>query len=128
MSKISETNCGTDIICRYNIKSVNNRAKALEWIAHVVMRKEIDVHTIEMNDFLSYHDGSQTKIINSFVSVTDFVNEYMNSEYMGVGVSGQLNNVSFDLGINLDTQKIVLVLSVENAQYLEKMELTLGLD
>ncbi len=128
MSKISETNYGTDIVCGYNIKSVDNRAQALEWIAQVVMMKEVDVHTIEMKDFLSYHDGSQTKMIDRFASITDFVNENMSSDYVGVGVSGLINGVSFDLGINLDTQKIVLVLSAEDAPHFEKMESLLGLD
>ena len=128
MSKFSETNYGTDIVCGYNIKSVVSRAQALEWIAKVVMMKKIDIHTIEMKDFLSYHDGTQTKIIDRFASITDFVNEYINSGYIGVGISGLLDNISFDLGINLDTQKIVLVLSAEDAPYFKKIESFLGLD
>lgn len=128
MSKISETNYGTDIVYGYNIKSVNNREQALEWIAQVVMMNEVDVHTIEMKDFLSYHDGSQTKMIDRFASITDFVNEYIDSDYIGVGVSGLLDGISFDLGINLDTQKIVLVLSADVAIHLKKIELLLGLD
>ena len=127
MSKISEENYGTDIACDYRIKSVANRKQALEWIARVVMMKEIDIRTIEMKDFLSYHDGTQTKIIDKFASIPDFVNEYIKSEYAGVGISGRLDNVSIDLGINLNTQKIVLVLSAKDAPYLEKIESLLGL-
>lgn len=41
---------------------------------------------------------------------------------------GMLLPIWFDLAINLDTSKIVLVLSAEAATYLKKIELLLGLD
>ena len=128
MSKFSEENDGTTIFCEYNIKSVVSRKQALKWIATVVMMKEADIHTIEMTDFLSYHDGTQTKILHKIASIPDFVNEYIKSEYIGVDISGLLDNVSFDLLINLDTQEVVLSLSAEDAPYLEKIESLLGLN
>ena len=124
MSKISEINYGTDIVFKYLVKGITDRRLALKWIANVIIEGKIDIHKVEAEDFLNYHDGTKTKNIKAIDSIDKFVKEYEETNYKAINITATVAGMPFLIGINLDTQIIILSYQTKynlQYEYLEKL-------
>lgn len=127
MAIIGETKYPDCIFRKYKIESVTNDEQALEWIGRVILMKEFEIINIRMEDFRSYHDGTESKDIDMIESVESFVREFLHSGYIAVMVDASIDDKSISITVNMDKYFIMLMVDAEDKEYLEKLEQLLKL-
>lgn len=104
--KCKENN--THILCDYKLKDIRTRENALYWVACMSKKPDILVKRIEVDDFLSFHDGSISKSIPEISDINSFVNQYKESSVESVSILGTYKKKPFVLSIGLDSGMIGL--------------------
>lgn len=104
--KCEENN--THILRDYKLKDIRTRENALYWVACMSKNPDILIKRIEVDDFLSFTDGSISKSIPEISDINSFVNQYKESSVESVSILGTYKKKPFVLSIGLDSGMIGL--------------------
>lgn len=104
--KCEENN--THILRDYKLKDIRTRENALYWVACMSKKPDILIKRIEVDDFLSFTDGSISKSIPEISDINSFVNQGKESSVERVSILGTYKKKPFVLSIGLDSVMIGL--------------------
>lgn len=104
--KCEENN--THILRDYKLKDIRTRENALYCVACMSKNPDILIKRIEVDDFLSFTDGSISKSILEISDINSFVNQYKESSVESVSILGTYKKKPFVLSIGLDSVMIGL--------------------
>ena len=103
MALVKSISNSTHVMRDYKIAHTWTRENALLWIALVSKKPEIRVKRIEVDDFLSFDDGSISKQIHQIAEIDKFVNLYKDSSIESVSIVGEYIEKPFVLSVGLDS-------------------------
>lgn len=122
MIKLKTAHYGTDIVIEYSIATIIDRETALAFAAKVSQTPLFSIEAITAEDFLSFHDGTETKRIAKPSSIDKFISEYINTGYKAINFNITYKRVPFSVGVNLETQKIVIGYQSKFSNYYNEFE------
>ena len=127
MALIDDTSDSTYIMRDYEVSHVKTRKSALEWVALVSQNKEICVICIELEDYVSFDDGTVSDTLSKIEDINAFVESYKDSAIESASIVGKYGDSSFDLSVKLDSGYISLCFRRKDQLDYESLERLLGL-
>lgn len=96
------------IIFMYKLKDVNDRISSLDWFAEVISKELFDDFRINLEDFESFHDGTESTCLTNINDKQIFVSTYANSAIVNASITGNFVKRPFSIGICLNDGIITL--------------------
>ena len=125
--RIEEIDQAKHLILIYKISEITDRTSALRWFAHAINKKLINDFCIDLEDFRSFHDGSESICLTQLPQTDLFIEKYIKSNIVSASITGTFENKNVSIGISLEDGLVSLSCQKCDLANYRKLEQLLGL-